>query len=430
MDLEALKPRLARLESLLSSHTSASGSPIPRSSNPADTVSPSASSISDRLRTGANNAMDGNEDPSVQFEHLALGHVGGHASGSRQTAPLSPTPSDAISPTSSGPIFKAQSDSIIEFALSIAYMHPVVHFTTFRNECRAFWAALAHDRNPLLNQAWLALYLALLSVGVHHMSLRQAAACGLSAGPSLPFGCVSAADARVSDDAQSLPRLWFSDCIAALERSKFMSDHTLQAVQTIAVLGFSGYDIAPANQLSVLHSCAVRIAQNLKLHRLGADPTYEIPPQMRMEREIGKVWHSLFDSCRRSSSLVRSMAAGLVGAGSLGLELDPAVSLLVCVPSRSHRRAALKFAAAAISPEHFTTPIPSNWRDDEFPQLNFAGRPMSDDGAPFLDALFPWHCAEQTRAGISMVMQQIIVGQAAAVMQRFFARLLGDQFSE
>lgn len=35
----------------------------------------------------------------------------------------------------------------------------------------------------------------------------------------------------------------------------------------------------------------------------------------------------------------------------------------------------------------------------------------------------------ESRTGISMVMQQIIVGQIAAVMQHFFARLLGDPHS-
>lgn len=253
----------------------------------AGALSPSDSSVSDRLRTGGS-ANGGAEDAATTFEHLALGHV---SSTHRGIAPmLSRTPIDAVSGTSSGPLYREQSISIIEFAMSIGWQHPVIHFTTFRDECQAYWIELSKDSTPVLNQAWLALFLALLSVGVHHMSIRQAAACGLSecAYPQAPRGRRSA-DNVPKDDAQVLPRKWFADCVAALDRSNYMANHTIQAVQTIAVLGYSAYDIAPANQLSVLHSCATRIAQCLGLHRLGPDPHGDMQPQVRMEREIGKV---------------------------------------------------------------------------------------------------------------------------------------------
>lgn len=105
-----------------------------------------------------------------------------------------------------------------------------------------------------------------------------------------------------------MPRLWFRDCIAALDRSNFLENASMETLQTITVLGCSGYDIAPPKILSVLHGCANRIAHILSLHRISPDPPppshdengkiigceRQWSPIERMEREIGKrVWWAL-----------------------------------------------------------------------------------------------------------------------------------------
>lgn len=106
-----------------------------------------------------------------------------------------------------------------------------------------------------------------------------------------------------------MPGLWFNDCIAALNRFNYLENPSMEALQTITVLGCSGYDIAPPKVLCVLHACANRIAQMLGIDRISPDPSG--PPTSchqpgqadseekwsaieLMEREVGKrVWWAL-----------------------------------------------------------------------------------------------------------------------------------------
>ncbi|KAH9814366.1 hypothetical protein DFH28DRAFT_306278 [Melampsora americana] len=88
---------------------------------------------------------------------------------------LSPLPPNALAKlTSSGEsLTKTQSDGIIDFALdTLGWQHPVIHFTTFRNQVSTYWENVQESnkvsRNEkkdivlIVNQAWFALYIALL----------------------------------------------------------------------------------------------------------------------------------------------------------------------------------------------------------------------------------------------------------------------------
>lgn len=189
------------------------------------TASPTTTTVSDRLRTGLIDNHDSSEDAATTFEFLALG--GDHddrettnspdGSRSKSIAPagssfghmslasptqdkfkdplLTPIPPNALSnlKSSGSSLTKEQSDSIIDFALdTLGWQHPVIHFTTFRAQASAYWKNILESSKVerdggdggvmVVNQAWFALYISLLSVGVHHMSVGHAARCNLSEG--------------------------------------------------------------------------------------------------------------------------------------------------------------------------------------------------------------------------------------------------------
>lgn len=402
-DVRFLSPPLGVSEGLTASPTAAS-----QFNGGNHTASPTTSTISERRRNGLVDKHDTSEDAATTFEYLALG---GNRQGSEACDPmhgskstsftsvrsssanlsaalttenqnkdslLSPLPPNALAKLKSSgeSLSKAQSDAIIDFALdTLGWQHPVIHFTTFRSQVSTYWRNIQESNKVsqrkdivlIVNQAWFALYIALLSVGTHHMSPRFAERCNLT-----------------EDDLKTMPRLWFSDCVAALYRFNFLANPSIEAVQTVVVLGCSGYEIAPPNILCALHACANSIAQTLAIHCISPDPPAsnhddqgqkielsESSPKWSaielMEREIAKrVWWAL---------VTADWAA---------------------VP---HHK------SWCISPGHFTTPIPRNWPDKDFPEMNFSGPPMQNNH-------------------ISMVMQQIILSQVAEVIQRFFSRLM------
>ena len=59
--------------------------------------------------------------------------------------------------------------------------------------------------------------------------------------------------------------------IDALHSAKFMSNHSSLSVQTICLLIYVGHNLGQSDEISVLLSCGIRIAQSLGLHRLGPD---------------------------------------------------------------------------------------------------------------------------------------------------------------
>ncbi|KAG0152303.1 hypothetical protein CROQUDRAFT_35279 [Cronartium quercuum f. sp. fusiforme G11] len=383
---------------------------IPSEHNSANYIaSPTTSAVSERMRIGLVDNHDTPEDAATAFEFLAL--AGEHQAtettetgrrGSRLTS-FSPfknssanlnaasnmeknhkdslltiIPPDALSKLKSSglSLTKSQSDAIIDFALdTLGWQHPVIHFTTFRAQANAYWNNIQESSAVeksggnanvvIVNQAWFALYISLLSVGVHHMSAKDAEKCKLN-----------------EEDLRAMPGLWFKDCIASLNRFNYLENPCMETLQAITVLGCSGYDIGPPKVLCVLHACANRIAQILGIDRISPDPAgpvtnHEAQKRVEggdserkwsaielMEREVGKrVWWALVTQDWFWVPHHKSWCA---------------LNFLIF----------LKLVTLSISPGHFSTPIPSNWPDDEFPQMNFSGRPMRDDG-------------------ISMVMQQV-----------------------
>lgn len=78
-----------------------------------------------------------------------------------------------------------QSEPIIQYSLDrVGWQHGAVHSGSFLAECTEFnnWSPAA--RAEQVNPAWLALFYAVLCVGVKHMTAADGQACGLSTGMS------------------------------------------------------------------------------------------------------------------------------------------------------------------------------------------------------------------------------------------------------
>lgn len=90
--------------------------------------------------------------------------------------------------------------------------------------------------------------------------------------------------------------------VQLLHDADFMSVHSLHSVQTIGILLQVSHNLGKSDLVSVLLSCAIRIAQSLSLHRLGADkfpdvdddsPTKHVSRTL-VDREVKKrAWWSL-----------------------------------------------------------------------------------------------------------------------------------------
>lgn len=77
--------------------------------------------------------------------------------------------------------------------------------------------------------------------------------------------------------------------IESLHTAKFMINHSIFSIQTICMLIHCGHNYGESDLISTLMACAIRIAQSLGIHRLGADKTEgtgrSVEPQ-RIERDL------------------------------------------------------------------------------------------------------------------------------------------------
>ncbi|BGP49130.1 hypothetical protein JCM10450v2_005011 [Rhodotorula kratochvilovae] len=216
---------------------------------------------------------------------------------------------------------EATSTRLIDYSLDkCLWQHGGVHAGQFRRECAEFYSWGAR-RAEKVNQAWLALYYALLCVAVKHMTAEDAPAYGYS-----------------GEEQRTLAKTYFDASVEALHRANFLAKHQVYAVQTINIYAVSCQDVGESDLIATLLAAGIRIAQHLKMHlfcsddewdakrrKNGIDPASEAGVKGLIEREIRKrVWY--------------------------GLLTEDWISL--------HGR-----RAYAVSPTHFTTPLPLNCTD-------------------------------------------------------------------
>ncbi|CAM1508991.1 Fc.00g027300.m01.CDS01 [Cosmosporella sp. VM-42] len=235
--------------------------------------------------SGDRNIFHATNEAAITLEFLALGrqHIlnNHHAStpstthsrpGIEPTVDLSSQP-DTRWP---GPVSPAQGRQLLYYHQQyLAWMHNVIHGPSFYAE---FEANLC--RESVADKSWLALYYAIVCTTLYHADEDSLSDMGLH---------ITVKDVAAVHD----------QCLQLLHEANFMAVHTLQAIQTISILLQVSHNLGQSDLVSVLLSCAVRIAQSLNLHRVGADRSQnaessEHPTQILIDREIKKrVWWSL-----------------------------------------------------------------------------------------------------------------------------------------
>ncbi|GAA5925623.1 hypothetical protein JCM1841_004790 [Sporobolomyces salmonicolor] len=242
------------------------------------------------------------------------------------------------------------SDALVSYSLDrVGWQHGAVHSGQFRTECTEFHS-WGDRRAQLVNQAWLALYFAILCVGVKHMGQKDAEGCGIA-----------------PDEQKRLPKLYFDASISALHRAQFLSKHSIYAVQTIVILVVACQDVGGSDLIATLLACGIRIAQHLNIHRFsgdqewearrranGVDPKSEQGVKQLIQREVRKrLWYAL------------------------------ATEDWVSIPYRR---------AYAIFPSHFTTPLPSNCTDEDLSSGTLLSR-SQDEPTPVSKILLSYQVA-------------------------------------
>ncbi|BDD60727.1 hypothetical protein MAP00_005826 [Monascus purpureus] len=90
----------------------------------------------------------------------------------------------------------------------------------------------------------------------------------------------------------TLANRWFEATTVCLNIADYTARHSIYSVQAIAVLTIPAHLLGHSNRQSVLLASAVRVAQNLGLHRLGEEMEEESPDLVK--RELGRrVWWQL-----------------------------------------------------------------------------------------------------------------------------------------
>lgn len=169
-------------------------------------------------------------------------------------------------------------EQLVEYHIeSLLWSHAAFHPPTFRRDLARFYDY--HNgrlNNSELDLQWVALLFAVLSGSIISASRRSAERWGY----------------RRSEQT-ILSERWYDATIDCLQRAQYLSRHTLYSAQTIVTLTTSAYMLGKMTGQSILMASAIRIAQSLGLHRLGAESQEGVSDGL-IYRETGRrVWYTL-----------------------------------------------------------------------------------------------------------------------------------------
>ncbi|CAK7235934.1 hypothetical protein SEUCBS140593_009449 [Sporothrix eucalyptigena] len=209
-----------------------------------------------------------------------------------------------------------QTRAILHFhKLHVAWMHNVVYMPFFVRECEAVLAAVSSSANIQHDSAWFSLYCAILCTGVYYMSESGHRQIGL-------------------DEGFAVARALYQLTVEAITASDFMVVQSIYSLQAICVLVLVAHAFGDTRRMKVLLACANTIGQNLghRLHLMGgpSDDTNKSEPTISLDDAVDhevrkRIWCFL---CTQDWYLIASKKA------------------------------------YSIVPEHNTTPVPANCRED------------------------------------------------------------------
>ncbi|BGP49147.1 hypothetical protein JCM10450v2_005029 [Rhodotorula kratochvilovae] len=209
---------------------------------------------------------DNEDEAAVSLEFLALGRDSKESHFSRAEL-RRPSTGEGDGPGASRNVLPDETTStrLIDYLLNKCLsQHGGVHTGQFRRKCVEFYSWGSH-RAEKVNQAWLALYYALLCVAVKHMTAEDAGAYGYS-----------------GEEQRTLAKTYFDASVEALHRANFLAKHQVYAVQTINIYAVSCQDVGDDDKWDA------------RRRKNRIDMTSEAGVKGLIEREIRKrVWYGL-----------------------------------------------------------------------------------------------------------------------------------------
>ncbi|KAK8845281.1 hypothetical protein IAR55_005994 [Kwoniella newhampshirensis] len=233
-------------------------------------------------------AYEGGDSTALMLEDFAMGHSinqerAGKQMGPRISNQLYQAVGKAVSilPDSGRSLFLLNffAGSKHSFGLCVdSLVSKVIHVPSYMDEFHRF-AALPKDRmNMEVRPEWLSVHLVVLCLSLHLLGDTERQLLGVR-----------------GDQWQAIAQGLYLASREILFASDFLSHHSLEHLQCIILQG--GYQCADAHW--ALIGSAVKIAQNLGLHRLGKEDvgletSWPKPWQNPLHREIGRrVWWNI-----------------------------------------------------------------------------------------------------------------------------------------
>ncbi|WVQ77583.1 hypothetical protein IAR50_007271 [Cryptococcus sp. DSM 104548] len=167
----------------------------------------------------------------------------------------------------------------------VDWLHRCVHVPTFLRQCNDLHNLPPDKVTQEIALPFLGLYFTVCTLGLQFMSKDEI---------SLHF---------TEEEAHTLPDTWFHAARSALWASDFFTNHTMENLQTILLLGVFMNNRDRADAAWALLGAAIKMAQGLGLSRLGAEqqiidgkplPMWTGRWESVIQREVGRrIWWNL-----------------------------------------------------------------------------------------------------------------------------------------
>lgn len=173
---------------------------------------------------------------------------------------------------------QSQSLALVSFFTEdLAWLSGAIHVPTFLAEHDAFWST--SNARKVIDDIWLALYMAVLSIAGYFMEESQAILNGF-----------------VTGHLQLLAKAWFDRSLALIFRSNSLYTPSLMFCQTVQTLTYAFHLSLNSASHSMFYDLCLRQARQMNLHRLDPeDPGVDRP--MVIADEIGRrIWWNIVEA--------------------------------------------------------------------------------------------------------------------------------------
>jgi len=151
---------------------------------------------------------------------------------------------------------KSKVEKMVDFHTQyLLWCHGSFIALTFDSEVKDFYSTYnANVRDSQVNLQWLALLFSVLCGSMTCASSQTVESWGFEI-----------------SERPILSKQWYDATTLCLNLSNYLQSHTIYSVQAISSLTIAAHSLGFSNSQSVLLAAAIKIAQSLGLHRLGAE---------------------------------------------------------------------------------------------------------------------------------------------------------------